>query len=212
MAAPRRSPDQPGRMPHGAASQWPFSLPAVPTRSASAICWRRAALSPAAARRAGYRTPRRSRPGRMTPTPGAACVWRHFDLVPGITLAGRDTALRRVRIRTDAGMGASTRGLATDPPAANMIDAFLGLALTWRARDDGAEIRCAIRAPGWRRRSVGASSWALVAPRAGRPRASRGPWCAAAACPHPCATARRAGGCRHAPLPLERPRPRCAGL
>lgn len=77
-----------------------------------------------------------------------------LDLVPGITLAGRDTALRRVRIRTGMQGWDSTRGLATDPPAANMIDAFLGLALTWRARDDGAEIP--LRDPGaWLEAPIG---------------------------------------------------------
>jgi len=69
-----------------------------------------------------------------------------LELVPGITLAGRDTALRRVRIRTGLRGWDISRGMPTDPLAANLVDAFLGLALTWRARDDGAEIP--LRDPG----------------------------------------------------------------
>ena len=77
-----------------------------------------------------------------------------LDLVPGITLAGRDTALRRVRIRTGIQGWDSARGIPTDPQVANMIDAFLGLALTWRARDDGAEIP--LRDPGaWLEAPIG---------------------------------------------------------
>jgi len=60
--------------------------------------------------------------------------------LPNASLAGRDTALRRVRIRVGQLGWDPRRGISTDPPAAQMVEAFLGLAMTWQPRDDGAEI------------------------------------------------------------------------
>jgi len=81
----------------------------------------------------------------LAPDQGSTYAWgslRLADLsvVPGVTLAGRDTAMRRVRIRVGQRGYDAARGMFTDPPPAMMRDAFLGVALTWRARADGAEV------------------------------------------------------------------------
>lgn len=60
--------------------------------------------------------------------------------LPNASLEGRDTALRQVRIRSGLRGWDAARGLETDPTLAQMTDAFLGLALTWQPRDDGAEV------------------------------------------------------------------------
>lgn len=61
-------------------------------------------------------------------------------LLPGVSLAGRDTAQRRVRIRAGLQGWDPVRGLVTDPPASRLVAAFSGLAGTWQAREEGAEI------------------------------------------------------------------------
>jgi len=84
---------------------------------------------------------------RVALAPGAAdtFAWGSLRLAaPGLianaSLTGRDTALRRVRIRAGLRGWDSTRGIQTDPPAAGLVDAFLGMALTWQARVDGADV------------------------------------------------------------------------
>ena len=81
----------------------------------------------------------------LAPDQGDTYAWGSLrlaplDIVPGITLAGRDTAMRRVRIRVGMRGYDAARGIFTDPAPANMLDVFLGVGLTWRARDDGAEL------------------------------------------------------------------------
>jgi hypothetical protein len=44
------------------------------------------------------------------------------------------------RIRAGLRGWDSTRGIQTDPLAAALVDAFLGMALTWQARVDGADV------------------------------------------------------------------------
>ena len=61
-------------------------------------------------------------------------------LVPGADLAGRDTAMRRVRIRAGLRGWDASRGIETDPAPGALIDAFLGMALTWQPRADGADV------------------------------------------------------------------------
>ncbi|MDB5415298.1 MAG: hypothetical protein JWR10_3633 [Rubritepida sp.] len=61
-------------------------------------------------------------------------------LVPGTSLTGRDTAMRRVRIRAGLRGWDQSRGYVTDPSTAGLIDVFAGMAMTWRATDQGAEV------------------------------------------------------------------------
>lgn len=85
---------------------------------------RRVALQPGGAGSYAWGAVRLASPGRL----------------PGVSLAGRDTAQRRVRIRAGLQGWDPLRDLVTDPPAARLVDAFLGLAGTWQPREDGAEV------------------------------------------------------------------------
>jgi hypothetical protein len=94
--------------------------------------------------------------------------------IPGVALAGRDTAMRRVRIRAGQRGWDTTRGRATDPRAADLVDAFSGLAMTWRADARGAIVP--LRDPGaWldapisTRRFLGTGGAEGTADMAGRP-------------------------------------------
>lgn len=60
--------------------------------------------------------------------------------LPGASLTGRDTALRRVRIRAGQIGWEQRRGISIDPSAAQLIEVFLGLAQTWQPRDSGADV------------------------------------------------------------------------
>ena len=91
---------------------------------------RRVALAPGAQDTYGWGSLRLAAPG----------------LIPGAALAGRDTALRSVRLRAGMQQWDETRGFMMDPPASALVDAFLGVALTWRADDAGAQIP--LRDPG----------------------------------------------------------------
>nr|WP_314076326.1 hypothetical protein [uncultured Roseococcus sp.] len=84
---------------------------------------------------------------RVALAPGAAdtFAWGIVSLaspglVSGTALEGRDTALRRLRVRAGLQGWDPTRGLVTDPPASGLIDVFNGIGMTWRARDGGAEV------------------------------------------------------------------------
>jgi hypothetical protein len=85
---------------------------------------RRVGLAPGAADSLGWGVLRLATPG----------------LVPGTALTGRDTAMRRVRLRAGLRGRDATRGYVTDPAPAGLVDIFEGLAGTWQPRDDGAEI------------------------------------------------------------------------
>lgn len=91
---------------------------------------RRVALAPGTADTAAWGTLRLASPG----------------LVPGTSLAGRDTAMRRVRLRAGFRRRDSARGYVMDPAPTALVDVFSGLAGTWQPRDDGAEIP--LRDPG----------------------------------------------------------------
>lgn len=84
---------------------------------------------------------------RVALAPGGADTWAVGtltlatpDQLPGAALAGRDTALRAVRVRAGQQGWDARRCIATDPPAAALVDVLRGLALTWRAGEAGNEV------------------------------------------------------------------------
>lgn len=84
---------------------------------------------------------------RVSLAPGASdnYAWGTLGLaspgqIPNASLAGRDTAMRKVRIRAGVRGWDATRGIPTDAPASSFIDVFTGMVLTWRSRDGGAEV------------------------------------------------------------------------
>lgn len=103
---------------------WRGSLPYPPLLADGPNIERRVALAPSANDTYAWGTMRLASPG----------------VIPGTSLVGRDTAMRRVRIRAGLRGYDATRGYTTDPTEAGMIDAFTGLAGTWQAREDGADL------------------------------------------------------------------------
>lgn len=117
---------------------WRGPQPYPPVIASGPDIDRRVALAPAANDTYAWGSLRMTQPG----------------VIPGVSLAGRDTALRRVRIRAGLRGYDRTRGIATDPNEAGMIDAFSGLAGTWQPREDGAEVP--LRDPGaWLDTTIG---------------------------------------------------------
>lgn len=84
---------------------------------------------------------------RVALAPGASDTYAWGSLriaapgiVPNTSLEGRDTAMRRVRLRVGVQGWDMTRGIVTDPNPAGLVDAFLGMGLTWQPQDTGAEV------------------------------------------------------------------------
>lgn len=95
----------------------------------------------------------------LAPGAGDTYAWgmvrlAHPGLIPGASLEGRDTAMRRVRIRAGLRGYDRARQIPVDPSEAGMVQAFLGLAGTWQPREDGAEVP--LRDPGaWLSQPIG---------------------------------------------------------
>jgi hypothetical protein len=84
---------------------------------------------------------------RLALPPGAAGTYAWGSLriaggldLPGTSLAGRDTAMRAVRVRVGRQRWAPERLAMVDPTAAELAPAFAGLARPWLPRTDGAEV------------------------------------------------------------------------
>lgn len=81
----------------------------------------------------------------LAPNSSGTYAWGSIRLaapgsIPGTFLAGRDTAMRQIRVRVGMQGFDRDRGIPMDPPRAQMVSAFLGLGMTWQARQDGAEV------------------------------------------------------------------------
>ncbi|UPY37224.1 hypothetical protein [Sediminicoccus sp. KRV36] len=109
---------------------WRGTQPYAPLLAEGPSIERRVALAPGASDSVAWGFLRLASPG----------------LIPGTSLAGRDTAMRRVRVRAGMRGFDAARGYPTDPPASALVDVFSGLAMSWQPRDDGAVIP--LRDPG----------------------------------------------------------------
>ncbi|UPY35492.1 hypothetical protein [Sediminicoccus sp. KRV36] len=81
----------------------------------------------------------------LAPSANDTFAWGSLTLarpgvLPNTSLASRDTAMRRVRLRAGMQTFDSDRGIILDPTSAALVEAFAGMAMTWLPITDGAEI------------------------------------------------------------------------